>query len=258
MRCSSAALIATLSTIAFAQIAKAADLPRKAPIAPAPAVVASTWTGFYLGGNIGYSWGNADTDHSGTVNRVSNPGTGTQVTNPAFAIAGSSSEHPCGVIGGGQIGYNWQFSPKWVLGFEADIQASGERGSAAVVHPFSTTVCISATGPEACIVTSPATGTLATTYEAKINWFGTVRNRVGFLITDQLLLYATGGLAYGQVKVSSVTNSAVTILGGNTFVTATAASASKTNIGFAVGGGVEGKFWLPPPGRGNWNISTLT
>ncbi len=114
----------------------AADMAVKAP-PPAPAPVYS-WTGWYVGGNVGYSWGDARTDvaGSGTSSLVNSP----EITN-SLTFADSASRLLEGVIGGGQIGYNYQVSPKWVLGFESDIQASGERGSHALVDPFSTFFC---------------------------------------------------------------------------------------------------------------------
>ena len=57
-----------------------------------------------------------------------------------------------------------------------------------------------------CRRTSTLIGTAATVYDAKIAWFGTLRGRLGFLITDQVLLYGTGGLAYGGVELSGATN----------------------------------------------------
>ena len=105
---------------------------------------------------------------------------------------------------------------------------------------------------QACTNTAPISGTAVTAYEARIDWFGTVRGRLGFLITDQILLYGTGGLAYGRVKLSGVTNVNGSANFGpgdiEPFITpgTTAFGASKTNVGFAVGGGIEGKsYWLP-------------
>jgi outer membrane immunogenic protein len=145
---------------------------------------AYSWTGFYIGGNIGASFGRAKTDFNAapvTVNTNALP-----VPIPGFA--GSQQVDPAGVIGGGQLGYNWQFSPIWVAGIEADIQASGEKDSTNFTNPFSFTALI------------PVTGAALTNYEAKILWFGTVRGRIGY-VWDRLMLYATGGLAYGKVKV---------------------------------------------------------
>jgi outer membrane immunogenic protein len=85
-----------------------------------------------------------------------------------------------------------------------------------------------------------------TQYRAKIDWFGTVRGRVGFLPNDQLLIYATVGLAYGEVGVSG--NATIDSL--LVVVNPVGFSASKTNVGFAVGAGMEGRLtgWLPA----NW------
>jgi outer membrane immunogenic protein len=155
-------------------------------------------------------------------------------------------------IGGGQIGYNIQFSPRWVLGFEADIQGSGERGSNAFTDPFSTAVCTSSPTIGVCRATGTLNAIAATAYDAKISWFGTVRGRLGFLISDQVLLYGTGGLAYGHVELSGITNVNGSEMGpslpGNLLPltpAATAFSESKTNVGYAVGGGIEGKcsYW---------------
>ena len=92
----------------------AADLPGQQPYYPAfkaPEMVPYfTWTGFYIGGNIGYGW----SDGSGTI--TFGPNTG------PFSGDGD------GVLGGVQAGYNWQ-TGAMVLGIEADIQASGGRGN---------------------------------------------------------------------------------------------------------------------------------
>lgn len=102
--------------------AYAADLPVKAaPHAmfnPAPV---TTWTGFYVGGNIGYGWANADRNHPTT--------------------SGVTSETLDGIVGGGQIGYNWQ-TGRWVLGIEADMQGTDQKktGSGSVLGiTYSTT-----------------------------------------------------------------------------------------------------------------------
>src|SRR5262249_34862023 len=97
-------------------------------------------------------------------------------------------------------------------------------------------------------------------YEAKIEWFGTVRGRLGYLVNDQVLLYATGGLAYGRVELSGVTNVNGSVVdpfnppGSQVFPFVapgtSAFSASRTNVGWTAGAGIEGRFayWLPP----NW------
>src|SRR5262249_25510973 len=105
--------------------------------------------------------------------------------------------------------------------------------------------------------------TAATTYEARIEWFGTVRGRLGFLINDQVLLYGTGGLAYGRVEVSGTTNVGGTEATNGTPAiipvtpAAAAFSASQIKAGFVLGGGVEGKVsYLLPPGW-TWKLEYL-
>lgn len=88
--------------------ALAADLPVKAP--PAPMLAALLWAGFYAGLNLGHSWGRAESNTS--LNGA-----------PIF----SDSLNVNGVIGGGQVSYNWQ-TGNVVLGLEADIQGSGQKG----------------------------------------------------------------------------------------------------------------------------------
>ena len=122
MRClPMAAIVAAVSTTALTQFASAADQGRpvqKAPVykaPPPPPAPINTWTGWYVGGNVGYSWGDAHTDLAGN-------GSMTQVTAiTPFGFTGSNTTRLDGVIGGGQIGHNYQFSPNGVLGFEVDI-----------------------------------------------------------------------------------------------------------------------------------------
>jgi outer membrane immunogenic protein len=194
--------------------ALAADLPAKAPVyTKAPVMPVYDWTGFYIGGNIGYSWGrSSDT---------------TDITNAAGTVLFSSSDATDlnGVVGGGQIGYNWQMQT-WVFGFEADIQATDEKGTHNYLCP---TTCIPAGFGIRPIPAVPISEAL----NQKIDWFGTVRGRIGFLATPQVLLYATGGLAYGEVAsnaIGAVVNGVSTVLPG----------ISSTNFGWTVGAGIEG------------------
>ena len=97
------AVFSALSTAAFA-----ADLPRKAPSAyvPAPAPM-TTWTGCYIGGNIGGAFGH------GSISGVS----------------GSASGDGSGFAGGGQIGCDYQFSGGWVIGFRDMLDATSNKRS---------------------------------------------------------------------------------------------------------------------------------
>jgi len=210
-----------LAALAIGTPALAADMPLKAPmIAP----VVFSWTGFYVGGNLGYSWGRANTDFTETTSativtqifRTAGPNliSTTTVTVPPVTAGGSSRTNLNGVIGGGQMGYNWQ-SGSMVYGFEADLQATGERGG--------DTICITAGCPVGGIFGSE---------DYKLKWLATFRGRVGVAVAPKWLLYATGGLALGEVES--------TFSGGLSGGPIATLSSNTTRAGFAVGGGVEG------------------
>jgi outer membrane immunogenic protein len=193
-----------LAGIAFAAVAgpaAAADLPvYKQPVVVAPPVY--TWTGLYVGGNVGYSWGDARTDSAGSGTTFAFPML--QGGFPSsIGLAESNAARPNGAVGGVQVGYNFQVRPHWILGFEADVQGSGQRGSHTSATPFSTQICNGAAAgpPPMCVHTDPLSGAVVTGYEAKIGWFGTIRGRAGVLI-DDVLVYGTCGLAYGHVGLS--------------------------------------------------------
>jgi outer membrane immunogenic protein len=230
-------LAAALILGAAATPAFAADIPVKAR--PAPVAVSTwDWNGFYLGLNGGYSWGRSRTDVS-----YFNTITGLAIVPPPGSVTSGSFNLNGGVFGG-QVGYNWVGSG-WLLGFEADLQWSGEKGSATFTCA-PTTIGVIAIGG-ACIpgVTAglPAGFLGATlTLEQHIQWFGTLRGRAGWLVTPSVLLYATGGLAYGSIKSSGTFSS----LSPNLVVNSTIFSTTKTNAGWTVGGGIEGHL------GGNW------
>jgi outer membrane immunogenic protein len=112
--------------------------------------------------------------------------------------AGADSSKLEGVIGGLQAGYNWQ-TANFVFGIETDIQASGQKGS----QTFSAAFPLPIFAP---FDRSSATAQ----YTEKLLWFGTLRGRAGVPV-DNLLVYATGGLAYGEVS----TDGSMTTSGGN-------------------------------------------
>jgi outer membrane immunogenic protein len=208
--------------LAGSGFAVAADM--RMPVkAPPPVAAVYNWTGFYIGGNVGYSWGDARTDGSlsGTQNvsvfRTAGPDLISSVTTAVgplgYNIGRSNVD---GIIGGAQTGYNWQVNRSWVLGIETDFQGSDEKGSS--------TICSGATCPA---------GSAFLTVETRLEWFGTLRARAGFLATDRILVYGTGGLAYGHLR----TDFTAGIVGiGN----AAAASTSSTKAGWTAGAGVEG------------------
>jgi outer membrane immunogenic protein len=173
--------------------ASAADMaPRMYTKAPIPVAIYD-WTGFYIGGNVGYGWGRAGTDGTQTgTQSVSEFAAISGALRPGFPVVTPLASAPLsgrsnlnGVIGGGQAGYNWQRGT-WLFGLETDIQGSGQRGSSDV-----------------CTLAGCPPGSTVFTANYKLDWFGTARGRIGFLPTDRVLLYATGGLAYGGVSASA-------------------------------------------------------
>jgi opacity protein-like surface antigen len=104
MRRMSIAVIAAASSVALMQIASAADLPRKAPAYTPPAPAVYSWTGFYIGANIGGGWGDRNVTY--TSNDPAAP-----IFFHFFGPLPPTSFRIDGVIGGAQLGYNWQFHP---------------------------------------------------------------------------------------------------------------------------------------------------
>jgi len=209
-------ILGSVAALAMISSAMAADLPVKAP-PPAPVMAPVwNWNGFYIGINGGYSWG-----HSSRDLNFFNPLNGV-----ALATGTGAGRDMNGGLFGGQIGYNWQMS-NWVFGLEADAQWTGQKGNTTVLCPVA-----------GCFNTAfAATGTSATLQD-KLDWFATFRGRLGFTVTPNVLLYATGGAAWGEVETSlgltAVTTAGVpfTVLGSN-----------KTDrFGWTVGGGIEAMF----------------
>jgi outer membrane immunogenic protein len=191
------ALAAAAALMATPVLAAELPMPVKAPPAPPPEVC--TWCGFYIGANVGGSWGDARSSFDA----------------PGFPAFFSNTTHPDGVIGGGQLGYNWQ-TGNVVFGIETDIQGSGQRDS------------------QTLAATATPLGLVSLSEIDKQTWFGTTRGRLGFAPGGgNWLLYGTGGVAYGDVN-SSLT--LTTPLG-----TATVSNSS-TRVGWAAGGGVEYMF----------------
>ncbi|MEH2614818.1 outer membrane protein [Bradyrhizobium sp. AZCC 1693] len=217
-----------LAIVAATSIASAADMAPRYTKAPPAMVEVWNWTGFYIGGNAGYSWGRGSTDVS-----YFNTLTGVPIVPPAGSILGAGYDMN-GAIAGGQIGYNWQ-SSNWVFGLEADAQWSDEKGRG--VFSCAATAIGGPCLPGLTFLPAGVTGT-SLAVDSHLEWFGTVRGRVGILATPRVLFYGTGGLAYGSIKttgaLAGVTPAgvAVTSVGSN----------SDVRIGWTIGAGVEGKI----------------
>lgn len=237
------ALLLATSGVAFAADL-ARKMPVKAPPPPPPAPVYS-WTGWYVGLNAGGTWANDHSvDTASTAVQIFPADITAPVSFAATSAAGASGSVPigrnAGFIGGGQIGYNWQFSPAWVGGFEADIQGIGN-------HSGSGTLNTAITVPSGNFTFGTDTINTQITSTGRVDWLGTVRGRLGYLWTPTLLVYGTGGLAYGGVKAStSITQSnndcvnfGFPCIAPNA---ATSGSISETRTGWTAGGGFEWMF----------------
>jgi len=223
-----------ISTLAGVLIA--AVIMGPAIAAPPPPVW--TWTGFYIGANAGYSWGN---DH------------GPITLGNSFSAEQNTSLD--GFIGGGQLGYNWQTN-NWVYGLETDFQGTGQKGSANAVCPGGPSltsvngVCTPGHVGDTVPNSNPAFPVNANLSE-KLEWLGTFRGRIGTTITPTLLPYLTGGLAYGHIKATEAAsttnvfgttgvNNGTFAPGGGSFSNGT------TKVGWTIGAGIESMLW------GNW------
>jgi len=200
-----------------------------------------SWTGFYVGANVGYGRGSGDpVGWSGED--LDDGGAGSALLNIAFANAISfarasykQSNSVDGFFGGGQVGHNWQLSPGGlVVGIETDIQWSGIDGSATT------------TGTRSGFVVK-ATST------QDLNWFGTLRGRIGVPVGgDRFMPFVSGGLAYGETDSSAiVTTQGIAVAAGlNTQLACPSpagctlnGSDTKTSVGWSAGGGME---WALP------------
>ena len=177
------------------------------------------WTGCYVGVNAGYSWGHTSVD-----------GNATGLATLGLPTAFSTTLSPDGFIGGGQVGCNWQNSNAvWEL--ETDFQGSAQKDSR--FSAFNT-----------------GEGSVSQNVEARLRWFGTVRARAGVLVVPTVLLYGTGGLAYGNVKVTDT----ITV-NNNGAIASSTFNTSTTRAGWTVGFGVEGV--IPNAPAWTWKVEYL-
>lgn len=213
-------LLAVAAVVLGSASVQAADLAAHYTKAPMMAT-AYSWTGFYVGGNVGGQWGSADPATS-TAFDPAGYFADTSVT--AIAAVGAQRVNSSSVTGGLTAGYNWQLNNA-VLGLEGDINYFGLKGSASgsALYP-----CCAPTG-------------FTVSSQVSADWLATIRGRIGFLAAPTWLLYATGGAAIAKVK-------------GNfnfvdTFAAATESAAFRdTRLGWTAGVGTEYAF------GGGWSL----
>lgn len=216
----------------FAGSAMAADLPARGPaVAPAPVYMAPifTWTGFYVGANLGVAFNSRDNHR---VEAVDLPGASSdeQIFVDDFNAASSLNSHDrdrTSFTGGVQLGYNWQFGAM-VVGIEGDINFRGRDKN----RNFD----IVGAGEFGDYDVSVRSGSGS-------NWFGTIRPRIGVAM-DRTLLYVTGGLAYANSKSGTT----VEVFDNFDSSTTTFRSRSSSNWGWTLGAGVEHAF------SNNWTL----
>lgn len=207
-----------------------------------------SWTGFYVGANVGYGRGSGD-PVGWSSEDFDNGAAGSVFLNLAFANSLSAaranysqSNSIDGYFGGGQAGYNWQLSPGGlVVGLETDIQWSGIDGSATTTGTFPLL-----NRPNEPLVVN------ATSMQG-LNWFGTLRGRIGVPIGgDRFMPFVSGGLAYGETDSSATvtTRGITTVNAASTQLRCPLpagctlnGSDTKTSVGWSAGGGME---WALP------------
>lgn len=162
MKKTTLSLLAAASLLVLSQAASAADMSRPIYKAPPPAAPVWSWTGLYIGGHLGGSWADETAFY------------------PALGVG--HNVDPSGFLGGGQIGYNWQFHPNWVLGVEGDLSWTNADGTV-------------------------ATGIVTTT--ANHNWYGTLAGRLGYT-AGPWMVYGKGGGAWMDADYLTNVGGAVT------------------------------------------------
>jgi outer membrane immunogenic protein len=221
------------ATAAISLTAQAADV--RVPVSKS----AMSWTGWYVGASSGYGWSESHVDPVGgiafcnpTLNGCTPAGGPVFASTQVAAIPPELITHPSGALLGGQAGYNYQSGPM-VVGLETDISwtningSNGQYGAAQLPG-----------GPQNVVNT-------AANADQRLQYLGTLRARAGYLPADPLLLYVTGGLAYGQLRSNvTVTQSQA----GGCFcqpIVPGITSSTTTRAGWTVGFGLEYVFSRP-------------
>jgi outer membrane immunogenic protein len=205
----------------------------------------SNWAGFYVGGNAGYAWGNANSSLAIADGPLGGIGGNCHFCSPLSIAAGGLGGNDVGLAqnagspnfnlkgftGGGQFGYNWQRS-NWVYGIEADFEgfSQGQTVNNSVSLPTNTAAvlnCFAGVG-------LPCVGNFSTSVKA--DWLVTIRPRIGYA-WDQSLAYVTGGLAISRLSFSQNYNDNLNF--GSSIGGSESASVSQIKAGWVLGAGFE-------------------
>lgn len=312
------AILISASILAQISSSSAADLSKKDNLFAEESLRGSIWDGAYIGINAGYDVGtNANSTSTaygpnqyvgnqwtdpgggvvggGPVNAVNNGASVYLVNSAATSLNNIISGTQSGFIAGGQVGYNKLMNKRTLIGIEADFMGTGINGlhngyglgssangygSLAEYYIGGCGTC-NFYGAEGRQYANSAIGTTAV--NAGVNWLGTVRGRVGYLLTPELLLYGTGGLTYGNVYAKAsqmaLSNLSVTSLdvpsnnpgivaprsavqpGGSSSVFMGSSSLNKILVGWNIGGGMEWAFeksWSLKAEALYWNMGSVS
>lgn len=214
MRKTLSCVAGALSLTVVATSAFAADLPARGmpPVFFPPPIPVFTWTGFYVGANAGVGFDRRD-GFNNTFNIANGQLAGSTGTAGTLVTGGNAGSNTA-FTGGGQVGFNYQFSPGpaggVVAGVEADAQYLGFNAQGGGATPYSFTPNNPLSYGVAFVpVKGLARPTVVLSGQARDDFFGTVRGRLGYAF-NRFFAYGTGGFAY-----------------------------SNRNTGYAVGGGLE-------------------
>ncbi|MBV9065416.1 MAG: porin family protein [Methylobacteriaceae bacterium] len=256
-------LLGSVVAAAMTFSAYAADLPARMAPPPPPPPPVFTWTGFYIGVNGGYI-SREGTQVIGTPG-IPNLGVAGAVPGSAASAAAATfnTRRQGSGLAGGQVGYNWQVNPWAVIGVEGDAQGvfgnncnNGNNNGGA----FGGNGCNSVTNAVPVAGFAGITNVSTNSVNDRMNFLATVRGRLGVLPLPTFMVYATGGVAFGNVNstvnVFQQTLGAAIPLAGTTFSTCGNnngfgggnGNGNCVRVGATAGGGVE---WMFLPG---WSV----
>ena len=203
---------ATVFTVASAATVLAADMAPMVYKASPPAPVLPSWTGFYVGAHIGAAWQNLSSG-------------GIQDPNGFLASGNLPGGSKTAAIGGLQAGYNWQFAPSWVAGFEGDFSWTSLHDHREA-NPILTPTGIPA-GPNAIVA-----------LDVRTQWLASARARLGYTgWLNNTMFYVTGGAAWADTEYTALFQTSPPL---------NQANPSNTTIksGWVAGAGAE---WMATP-----------
>jgi outer membrane immunogenic protein len=223
-------LLTTTVSVAGFLLASAVAAPAFAQ-KPQGTPPADFWSGWYVGGNVGGSWG--DTKLRTQVTPGSGAGAISSGDAAAIAAASHDTSNKAGFTGGAQGGYNYIYNNMWLFGVEGDIGGMDIRSTS--------------TKPIASTVTPGTVYTL--NQEVTSGWLITVRPRVGY-VYNRYMVYGTIGFAWSNLKYAAS-------ISANNGLPTLATDSSATKTGWAGGLGVAYAYSPNWHLRGEWLYADL-